>query len=41
MSYLNVAVVMDAWSRRIVGWSMRDDMRAELVVDALGMAVNI
>jgi putative transposase len=39
--YLYLAVVMDAFSRRIVGWSMRDDMKAELVVDALGMAVTM
>ena len=39
--YLYLAVVMDAWSRRIVGWSMRDDMKAELVLDALGMAVTM
>jgi putative transposase len=39
--YLYLAVVMDAFSRRIVGWAMRDDMRAELVVDALGMAVTM
>ena len=38
--YLYLAVVMDAFSRRIVGWSMRDDMQAALVVDALGMAVT-
>jgi len=30
---------MDCYSRRIVGWSMADHMRAELVVDALEMAV--
>jgi transposase InsO family protein len=29
-----------AFSRRIVGSSMRDDLKAELVVDALGMAVT-
>lgn len=33
------AAVMDAWSRRILGWSIDDNMRKELVVDALGMAV--
>ena len=33
--FLYLAVVMDAWSRRIVGWAMRDDMKAELAVDAL------
>jgi putative transposase len=32
--YLFVAAVLDAWSRRCVGWSMRDDLRAELVIDA-------
>jgi putative transposase len=34
-----VAVVVDAWSRRVVGWSIADHIRAELVVDALQMAV--
>jgi putative transposase len=38
--YLFLAVVMDVCTRRIVGWSMRDDLHAELVVDALGMAVT-
>jgi len=38
--FLFLAVVIDAYSRRCVGWSMRDDLRAELVVDALGMAVS-
>jgi transposase-like protein len=33
-----VAVVLDAWSRRVVGWSIADYIRAELVVDALQMA---
>jgi len=35
--WLYLAVVVDAWSRRIVGWSMRDDLSAQLVVDAVGM----
>jgi putative transposase len=30
---------MDVFSRRIVGWSIDDNMRTELVVDALGMAI--
>jgi putative transposase len=38
--WLFLALVLDAYSRRIVGWSMRDDLKAELVVDALGMAVT-
>jgi putative transposase len=31
--------VIDCYSRRVVGWSMRDDLSAQLVVDALEMAV--
>jgi putative transposase len=30
---------MDCYSRAIVGWALADDRRAELVVDALEMAV--
>ena len=37
--YLFLACVIDAWSRKVVGWSMRDDLRSELVVVALGMAL--
>jgi putative transposase len=37
--WLFLSVVMDVYSRRIVGWSMREDLSSELVVDALGMAV--
>ena len=33
-----LAVVLDAFSRRVVGWSIADHMRSELVVDALQMA---
>ncbi len=32
------AAVIDVWSRRIVGWSIADHIRTELVVDALQMA---
>jgi putative transposase len=32
------AVVLDVFSRRAVGWSIADHLRAELVVDALDMA---
>jgi putative transposase len=35
---LYAAAVMDAHSRRIIGWSIADHMRTELVIDALGMA---
>jgi putative transposase len=37
--WLFLAVVMDVCSRKIVGWAMRKDLKADLVVDALGMAV--
>jgi len=33
------AVVIDAWSRRVVGWSISDHLRTELVCDALDMAL--
>jgi putative transposase len=35
---LYMAAVMDVYARRIIGWSMADHMRTELVIDALGMA---
>jgi Integrase core domain/HTH-like domain len=38
--FLFLAVVQDVFSRRIIGWSMRDNLQAELVLDALGMAVS-
>ena len=37
--WLYLATVIDLSSRRVVGWSMADHMRTELVADALGMAV--
>ena len=37
---LYLAVVLDCFSRRVVGWQMADHMRAELVVAALEMAVS-
>lgn len=38
--WLYVAAVLDLFSRRIVGWSMAEHMRAELVKDALQMALD-
>ena len=38
--FLFLAVVLDAWSRKIVGWSMANHLRAELVIDALEMAIG-
>ncbi len=37
--FLYLAVVLDACTRRVVGWAMAEHMRAELVVDALDMAL--
>ena len=37
----NLTAIQDAYSRRIVGWAMADHMRAELVVDALQMALAV
>jgi putative transposase len=38
--WLFLAAIVDCYSRKVVGWSMRDDLKAELVVDALAMAVT-
>ena len=37
--WLYVAVVIDLYSRRVIGWSMSATMTAELVINALVMAV--
>ncbi len=37
--FLYLAVVVDAWSRRVVGWAMANHLRTELVLDALNMAL--
>ena len=39
MGWHYMAVVMDLCSRRIVGWSLADHMRADLVCDAMKMAI--
>ncbi len=38
--FLFLAVVLDAWSRRIVGWAMANHLRTELVLEALEMALH-
>jgi putative transposase len=38
--WLFLAVVLDLFSRRVVGWGMADNMRTPLVTDALRMAVE-
>jgi putative transposase len=37
--WVYAAVVIDAYSRMVIGWSIADHLRAELVCDALDMAV--
>jgi putative transposase len=37
--WLYLAVIIDAYSRYVVGWSMADHMRSELVLDALNLAL--
>jgi putative transposase len=36
--WLYCAVVLDVYSRRVVGWPIADHLRTELVIDALDMA---
>jgi putative transposase len=38
--FLYLAVVLDAFSRRIVGWAMETHLRTELVLPALEMAIG-
>jgi putative transposase len=37
--FLYLAVTMDVFSRRIVGWSMSTNLRTQVVLDALDMAI--
>ena len=38
--FLYLAVVLDVWSRRVVGWAMETHLRTELVLSALNMALT-
>ena len=38
--WLYLAVLLDAHSRRVVGWAMADHLRAELAANALAMALR-
>lgn len=40
MGFLYLAVVIDVWSRRVVGWAMGERMTADLVLAALSMALE-
>jgi len=37
--WLYLAAAIDLFSRRVVGWSMKPEMSAQLVTDALLMAI--
>ncbi len=39
--FIFLAIVVDVWSRRIVGWAIGESMSTELVLSALNMAVTI
>lgn len=36
--WLFLCIILDLFSRKIVGWSMKEHMRTSLIIDALGMA---
>jgi len=38
--FIYLAIVLDVWSRRIVGWAIDNTMQAELVIAALNMAIE-
>ncbi len=38
--FIYLSVVLDAFSRRIVGWAMGHDLKAQLVIDAMNMAIG-
>ena len=38
--FLYLAIVLDAWSRRVVGWAMATHLRTDLVLQALDMAIE-
>jgi putative transposase len=38
--WLYLAVILDAYSRKVVGWALADHLRTELVIAALQMAVQ-
>lgn len=39
-SFVYLAVILDAWSRRVVGWSLGEDLTADLALGALEMALE-
>lgn len=39
-SFVYLAVILDAWSRRVVGWNLGEDLTADLALGALEMALE-
>jgi putative transposase len=39
-AFVYLAVILDAFSRKVVGWAIADHLRAELALDALTMALD-
>lgn len=39
-AFVYLAVILDAFSRKVVGWAMADHLRASLALDALQMALD-
>jgi transposase InsO family protein len=39
-AFVYLAVILDGFSRKVVGWAMADHLRAELALDALAMALE-
>ncbi|WP_287152447.1 DDE-type integrase/transposase/recombinase [Candidatus Solincola tengchongensis] len=39
--WLHLAAIVDACARRCCGWSMRNDLSCDLVIDASGMAAAL
>ena len=41
VGFLYLAVVLDVFSRRVVGWAMESHLRTELVIQSLNMALSL
>ena len=39
-AFVYLAIILDAFSRRVIGWALQDHMRAELTLEALRMALE-
>lgn len=38
--WVYLAIVLDCFSKKVVGWAMADHMRTELIIDAMTMAIR-